>query len=77
MLERLVGKAYYCFLDGYLGYNQIVVDPEDQEKTTFTYPFGVLVYRKMSFVDFVEKCIEVFMDVFSIFGSTFNNCLKI
>ena len=21
MLERLAGKAYYCFLDGYLGYN--------------------------------------------------------
>ena len=36
MLERLAGHAYYCFLDGYDGYNQIVVDPKDQEKTTFT-----------------------------------------
>ena len=25
MLERLVGKSFYCFLDGYSGYNQIVV----------------------------------------------------
>ena len=31
MLERLVGQSYYCFLDGYFGYNQIVVDPKDQE----------------------------------------------
>ncbi|KAM1236418.1 hypothetical protein ACFX2G_038285 [Malus domestica] len=23
MLERLVGRAFYCFLDGYSGYNQI------------------------------------------------------
>lgn len=36
MLERLVGHAYYCFLDGYSGYNQIPIAPEDQEKTTFT-----------------------------------------
>jgi hypothetical protein len=34
MLERLVGHAYYCFLGGYSGYNQVSVDPEDQEKTT-------------------------------------------
>ena len=29
MLERLAGKAYYYFLDGYSGYNQIIVDPKD------------------------------------------------
>ncbi|MCI87387.1 reverse transcriptase, partial [Trifolium medium] len=40
MLERLAGKAYYCFLDGYSGYNQNVVDPADQENTAFTCPFG-------------------------------------
>ncbi|XP_052112769.1 uncharacterized protein LOC127744701 [Arachis duranensis] len=49
MLERLAGHAYYCFLDGYSGYNQIVVDPKDQEKTAFTYPFGVFAYRRMPF----------------------------
>jgi hypothetical protein len=36
MLERLAGKSFYCFLDRYSGYNQIVINPEDQEKTTFT-----------------------------------------
>ena len=29
MLERLVGHEYYCFLDGYSGYNQITISPED------------------------------------------------
>jgi hypothetical protein len=40
MLERIAGKSFYCFLDGYSGSNQIVINPEDQEKTTFTCPFG-------------------------------------
>ncbi|KAL5562744.1 hypothetical protein UlMin_032491 [Ulmus minor] len=42
--------------DGYSGYNQIPLAPEDQEKTTFTCPY-------------------VFMDDFSVFGSSFDNCL--
>jgi hypothetical protein len=45
MVERLAGHAYYCFLDGYYGYNQVLVDPEDQEKTTFSCPFGTFAYR--------------------------------
>lgn len=49
MLERLAGYAFYCFLDGYSGYNQIVIAPEDQEKTTFTCPFGTFTYRRMPF----------------------------
>jgi len=49
ILERLAGKAYYYFLDGYSGYNQIRVDPQDQEKTAFTCAFGIFAYRKMPF----------------------------
>jgi hypothetical protein len=49
MVERLAGHEYYCFLDGYSGYNQVPVDPEDQEKTTFTCPFGTFAYRRMPF----------------------------
>ena len=36
MLDRLAGHPHFCFLDGYSGYNQIAIAPEDQEKTTFT-----------------------------------------
>ena len=92
MLERLAGHSHYCFLDGYSGYNQIPIAPEDQEKTTFTCPFGTFAYRRMPFglcnatatfqrcmmsifSDMVEHFIEVFMDDFSVFGSSFDNCL--
>ena len=49
MLERVVGHEFYCFLDGYSGYNQIEIALEDQEKTTFTCPFGTFSFRKMPF----------------------------
>ncbi|PRQ60447.1 putative nucleotidyltransferase, Ribonuclease H [Rosa chinensis] len=92
MLERLAGHSHYCFLDGYSGYNQIPIAPEDQEKTTFTCPFGTFAYRRMPFglcnapatfqrcmmsvfSDMVERIIEVFMDDFSVFGSSFDECL--
>ena len=29
MLGRLAGNEYLCFLDGYSGYNQIAIAPED------------------------------------------------
>ncbi|GJY21463.1 reverse transcriptase domain-containing protein [Tanacetum coccineum] len=40
MLERLAGNEFYCFLDGFSGYFQIPIEPKDQEKTTFTCPYG-------------------------------------
>ncbi|XP_019177862.1 PREDICTED: uncharacterized protein LOC109173058 [Ipomoea nil] len=92
MLERLAGHAYYCFLDGFQGYFQIPITPEDQEKTTFTCPFGTFAYRRMSFglcnapatfqrcmmsifSDMIERYVEVFMDDFSLFGDSFDDCL--
>ncbi|GJW49791.1 reverse transcriptase domain-containing protein [Tanacetum coccineum] len=49
MLERLAGNEYYCFLDRFSGYFQIPIDPQDQEKTTFTCPYGTFAYRRMPF----------------------------
>nr|GEX82423.1 DNA-directed DNA polymerase [Tanacetum cinerariifolium] len=49
MLERLAGNEYYCFLDGFSGYFQISIDPKDQEKTTFTCPYGTFAYKRMPF----------------------------
>ncbi|KAL6508897.1 hypothetical protein OROHE_021456 [Orobanche hederae] len=93
MLERLVGKSHYCCLDGFSGFHQIPVDPKDQEKTTFTCPFGTFAYRRMPFglcnapatfqrcmisifSEFVENSIEVFMDDFTVYGDSFDICLK-
>ncbi|CAH9102258.1 unnamed protein product [Cuscuta epithymum] len=92
LIESLAGHAYYCFLDGMSGYFQIHVDPVDQEKTTFTCPFGTFAFRRMSFglcnapatfmrcmiaifEKFIGDFMEVFMDDFSIFGESFDECL--
>ncbi|KAJ9536445.1 hypothetical protein OSB04_un000380 [Centaurea solstitialis] len=92
MLDKLAARAYYCFLDGYSGYNQIPIAPEDQEKTTFTCPYGSFAYRRMPFglcnapatfqrcmmaifSDMIERSMEIFMDDFSVFGDSFDECL--
>ncbi|GJS94713.1 reverse transcriptase domain-containing protein [Tanacetum coccineum] len=49
MLERLARNEYYYFLDGFSGYFQIPIDPQDQEKTTFTCPYWTFAYRCMPF----------------------------
>nr|GFC97387.1 reverse transcriptase domain-containing protein [Tanacetum cinerariifolium] len=36
-------------LDGFSGYFQILIDPKDQEKTTFTCPYGTFAYKHMPF----------------------------
>uniref|UniRef100_UPI001C3D2ECA reverse transcriptase family protein n=1 Tax=Picosynechococcus sp. (strain ATCC 27264 / PCC 7002 / PR-6) TaxID=32049 RepID=UPI001C3D2ECA len=45
MLDRLEGNEFFCLLDGYSGYNQIMIAPKDQEKTTFTCPYGTFTFR--------------------------------
>ena len=93
MLDRLVGHPHYCFLNGYSGYNQISISPEDQEKTTFTCPYETFAFRRMPFglcnalatcqrcmmsifSDLVEKVMEIFMDDFSKYESSFKKFLK-
>ena len=49
MLDRSAGHPHFCFLDVYSGYNQISIALEDQEKTTFTCPFGTFAFRRMPF----------------------------
>jgi hypothetical protein len=92
ILERVAGHKFYCFLDGYSGYNQIEIALEDQEKITFTCPFHTFVYRRVPFglcnapatiqrcmlsifSDMVERFLEIFLDDFSVFGDSFDDCL--
>nr|GEV53717.1 reverse transcriptase domain-containing protein [Tanacetum cinerariifolium] len=86
MLERLAGNEYYCFLDGYSGYFQIPVDPKDQEKTTFTWPYETFAYKRMPFglcnapgtfqrcmMEIFHDMIEQTMEVFMDDFSVFGN----
>jgi hypothetical protein len=49
ILQKIVGSQRMSMLDGFSGYNQIMVHPDDQEKTTFTTPWGTFMYAKMPF----------------------------
>jgi hypothetical protein len=69
ILQKVVGSSRISLLDGFSGYNQVLVHPDDQEKTTFTTPWGTFMYVKMPFglmnagatfqremdIDFVEE----------------------
>nr|GEW85114.1 reverse transcriptase domain-containing protein [Tanacetum cinerariifolium] len=89
MLKRLVGNKYYCFLNGFSGYFQIPIDPKDQEKTTFTCPYGTFAYRRKPFglcnaPSTFQRCmmaifhdmIEKIMEVFMDDFSIFGNSFQ-
>jgi ribonuclease HI len=49
ILQRVTGASRISMIDGFSGYNQISVMPEDREKTAFTTPWGTFMYAKMPF----------------------------
>jgi hypothetical protein len=69
MLERLANHSCFCFLDGYSGYHQIPIHPNDQSKTTFTCPYRTYAYRRLSFglcnapVSFQRCMMSIFSDM--------------
>ena len=47
ILQRVVGSKRISLLDGFSGYNQVLVLPSDQIKTAFTTPWGTFMYVKI------------------------------
>eukprot|EP00253_Pinus_taeda_P016213 PITA_16213 len=93
VLDSLAGKKFFSFLDGFSGYNQIRIATEDQDKTTFTCPWGTYAYNVFPFglcnapatfqrevlaifADLVHECVQVYMDDFTVYGNTYNDCLN-
>ena len=49
ILQSVAGSELMSFLDGFSGYNQVLVHPDDQLKTTFRTKWGTYAYQKMPF----------------------------
>lgn len=49
LLQKITGSGIMSILDEFLGYNQVLVNKEDQHKTTFTTPWGTHEYLRMPF----------------------------
>jgi hypothetical protein len=49
IINEVIGHEFYSFTDGFSGYNQVPIEKEDQEKTTFVSEFGSFSYRVMPF----------------------------
>lgn len=84
VLDMLLGKRYFSFLDGYNSYNQI---------PTFTCPWGTYAYRFLPFglcnspttfqrvvlvifYDLIHDCVEVYMDEFIVYQGDFSQALE-
>ena len=49
ILQRVLGSSRISLLHGFSGFNQILVHPDDQDKTSFTTPWGTFKYVKIPF----------------------------
>ena len=49
LVDSTAGRAMLSFMDGFSGYNKIMMAPEDREKTSFTTKWGTYCYRVMPF----------------------------
>ncbi|XP_047330988.1 uncharacterized protein LOC124934495 [Impatiens glandulifera] len=49
LVDHAAGHELLSFMDGFSGYNQVLMAPEDKEKTTFITEVGTFCYRVMPF----------------------------
>ena len=77
ILDECAGSEVFSFMDGFSGYNQIQIKPEDQHKTAFICPWGTFAYRKMPFglknvgATFQREMTLIFHDLKSIIEVSF------
>ena len=49
LVDNTARHKVFCFMDGFSGYNQIKMAPEDMEKITFVTQWGTFYYKVMTF----------------------------
>ena len=74
LVDSIAGYSMLSFMDGFSGYNQILMAPEDMEKTSFIIEWGTYCYRIMPFRlkneratttlfhDMMHRDVEVYVD---------------
>jgi hypothetical protein len=75
VLDTLAGKNFFFFLDGFSGYNQIQITPEDQDKTTFTCPWGTYAY-KYYLLGYANAPATFQRVVLGIFSNLIHDCVE-
>lgn len=76
VLYTLVGKKFFSFLEGFSGYNQIRIAPKDQDKTTFTFPWGTFDYNVLPF-GLCNDPTTFQRAVLSIFADLIHDCIEV
>ena len=73
ILDAVAGHEIYSFLDGFSGYNQVCMHPNDQEKTTFVTEWGVFVAIVMIFglITTPTTFQRIIMEMFSYYIPSF------
>jgi hypothetical protein len=91
VLDTLARKKFFSFLDSFSSYNQIQITPKDQDKITFTCPWGTFAYKVLLFelcntpatfqrailsiFNLISEGLEVYMDAFTPYGDNFDQAL--
>ena len=69
LVDNTANNLLFSFMDGFLGYNQIRMAPEDHEKTTFVTMWGTFCYKVMPFglknarVTYSRAMVTLFQDM--------------
>ena len=83
LLQRVIGSGMMSMLDGFSGYNQALVNKEDQHKTTFTTPWGTYKFLRMPFgllnagATFQRAMYFSFKELFKTAPAIYRDCLLI
>ncbi|KAL6326324.1 hypothetical protein AAG906_005518 [Vitis piasezkii] len=56
LVDSTAGHSMLSFMDGFFGYNQILMAPEDMEKTSFIIEWGTYCYRQFRLRLNPKKC---------------------